>query len=180
MSRIQVGVMGSAADLGYSEAVARLAEEVGREVALAGCALVFGAEKDGDSLSTTAARGAKSVGGTTVGITYGKGLDVYDNSVADVVIACGMERGGGREFVVAICSHVMIAISGGSGTLNEMSVAYQSDIPVIGIVGCGGWSQEMSGRAFDTRRLHLAVKPASTAKEAVRLALEAIREGGEH
>jgi predicted Rossmann-fold nucleotide-binding protein len=44
--KIQIGVMGSAADLGYTEAVAKLAEEIGQEVAKAGCTLVFGAEKE--------------------------------------------------------------------------------------------------------------------------------------
>ncbi len=176
--RLQIGVMGSAADLGYSEAVAKLAEDIGREVALAGCTLVFGAEKDCDSLSTAAGRGARSVGGLTVGVTYGKGLQVHDD--ADVIIATGMERGGGREFVLAISCDAIIAISGGSGTCNEIVVAYQASIPVIGIVGCGGWSEEMAGRAFDARRQHLAVKPARTAKEAVMLAVEAARTGGEH
>jgi uncharacterized protein (TIGR00725 family) len=176
--RIQIGVMGSAADLGYTEAVAKLAEEIGREVALAGCTLVFGAEKDCDSLSTAAGRGARNAGGLSVGVTYGKGLQVHDD--ADVIIATGMERGGGREFVLAISCDVIIAISGGSGTLNEMVVAYQANIPVVGIVGCGGWSELSAGHAFDARRPYLAVKIARTAKEAVHLALEAIREGGEH
>jgi len=176
--KIQIGVMGSAADLGYTEAVANLAEEIGREVALAGCTLVFGAEKDCDSLSTAAGRGARSVGGLTVGITYGKGLKVHDD--ADVIIATGMERGGGREFVLAISCDAIIAISGGSGTLNEMVVAYQANIPLVGVCGCGGWSQEMSGRAFDPRRPHLAIKSATAAKQAVELALAAICEGGEH
>ena len=153
--KIQIGVMGSAADLGYSEAVARLAEEIGREVALAGCTLVFGAEKDCDSLSSAAGRGARSVGGLTVGVTYGKGLAVYDD--ADVIIA----------------------ISGGSGTLTEMVVAYQASIPVIGLCGCGGWSEKLAGTAFDARRPYLAVKPAATAKQAVELALAAFRDGGE-
>lgn len=172
--KIQIGVMGSAADLGYTEAVAKLAEEIGREVAKAGCTLVFGAEKDCDSLSTAAGRGARSAGGLTVGITYGKGLKVHDD--ADVIIATGLERGGGREFVVAITCDAIIAISGGSGTLNEMAAAYQANIPIVGIVGCGGWSEEMAGRAFDARRSWLAVKPAKTAKEAVALALGAVNE----
>ena len=175
--KIQIGVMGSAADLGYSEAVAKLAEEIGQEVALAGCTLVFGAEKDCDSLSTAAGRGARAAGGLTVGITYGKGLMVYDD--ADVIIASGMERGGGREFVLAISCDAIIAISGGSGTLTEMVVAYQANVPIIGIYGCGGWSQEMYGRAFDSRRPQLAVRGATTPKQAVELALSAIREGGQ-
>ncbi len=171
--KIQIGVMGSAADLGYTEAVAKLAEEIGREVALAGCTLVFGAEKDCDSLSTAAGRGARSAGGLTVGITYGKGLAVFDD--ADIIIATGLERGGGREFVLALSCDAIIAISGGSGTLTEMVIAYQANIPVIGIYGCGGWSQKMFGEAFDTRRPHLAIRGATKARQAVELALAAIQ-----
>jgi hypothetical protein len=55
---------------------------------------VFGAEKDADSLSTAACRGAKRESGLTVGITYGKTKDIYEKD-ADVVIPTGLERGGG-------------------------------------------------------------------------------------
>jgi len=57
--KLQIGVMGSAADLKYSQTLEQLAEEVGYEVAMSGAALFFGAEKDYDSLSTAACRGAK-------------------------------------------------------------------------------------------------------------------------
>lgn len=167
--RIQIGVMGSAADLGYTEALATLAEEVGREVALANCTVVYGAEKDTDSLSTAAGRGARSAGGLTVGVTYGKGLVVYDD--ADVIVTCGAERGGPRESVLVLSCDAIICISGGSGTLTEMLVAYQGNIPIVAMVGTGGWSEKMAGQAFDARRPNLAARPATTAKEAVEIAL---------
>ena len=75
---LQIGVMGSAADLKYSKKVADAAFEVGKILAERGAILVYGAEKDVDSLSTAAARGAKSAGGLTVGITYGKGKDIWE------------------------------------------------------------------------------------------------------
>ncbi len=74
--KFQIGVMGSAADLNYSQELERLAFEVGKLVAESGNILFYGAEKDYDSLSTAAARGAKSGSGLTVGVTYGKGKDV--------------------------------------------------------------------------------------------------------
>src|SRR3989338_834519 len=133
MSRkLQIGVMGSAADLNYSETVAILAEEVGRELALQNCTVVFGAEKDYDSLSTAAGRGARSVGGLTVGVTYGKGLEVFDQ--ADVIVTCGAEGGGPRESVLVLSCDAIITISGGSGTLTEMVVAYQANIPIVALV----------------------------------------------
>lgn len=175
--KIQIGVMGSAADLGYSEQAAALAEEVGREAALAGCTVVFGAEKDCDSLSTAAGRGARSVGGLTVGVTYGKGLKVFDD--ADVIVTCGAERGGPRESALVLSCDAIICISGGSGTLTEMLVAYQANIPIVALVGTGGWSDEMAGRFFDRRQRQM-VRPAKTPKEAVESAIRAIQEQGGH
>ena len=63
--------MGSAADLKYSRKVEKMAFEIGRFIAQSGNITVYGAEKDYDSLSTAAAREAKSAGGLTVGVTYG-------------------------------------------------------------------------------------------------------------
>ena len=55
--------MGSTADLKYSKNIEKLAEEVGYWIAKNKATLVFGAEKDFDSLSTSACRGAKKAGG---------------------------------------------------------------------------------------------------------------------
>ena len=136
--KLQIGVMGSCADLAYERRVEQLAEEVGHFVAINGGILVFGAEKDIDSLSTAACRGAKDAGGLTVGITYGKGLLVYRPYLADVIIASGLERGGGREMVLVLSCDAIITIGGGSGTLNEICVAYQANIPIVALSGTGG------------------------------------------
>lgn len=78
MRKFQIGVMGSAADLSYSKQIEEIAEAIGRLIAEKDGILVFGAEKDVDSLSTAACRGAKQAGGLTVGITYGKGKDIWE------------------------------------------------------------------------------------------------------
>ncbi len=169
--RLQIGVMGSAADLNYGDEVQTLAEAIGRLLAEQGVIVVYGAEKDYDSLSTAAARGAKSAGGITVGVTYGKGHDIWDKEgCTDIVIACGLERGGGREFVLVNSCHAIIAVSGGSGTLTELAIAYQANIPMVGMTGVGGWSQEMAGRFFDGRERRI-VHSAATAEEAVEIAI---------
>lgn len=98
--RMQIGVMGSAQDLNYGKSIEEMAEDVGMWIAKGGAILVFGAEKDYDSLSTAACRGAKSEGGLTLGVTYGRGKDIYQKD-ADLIIVSGMERGGGREFVLS-------------------------------------------------------------------------------
>ncbi len=173
--KIQIGVMGSASDLGYSEKIAILAEEVGFCVAQKGAALIFGAEKDCDSLSTSACRGAKKAGGLTVGVTYGKGKDVYEKETADIIISSGLERGGGRELTLVLSCDGIITIGGGSGTLTEMAIAYQANIPIVAIEDTGGWSDKLAGEYIDERK-RFKVEKAKTPKEAVDLLLELINE----
>jgi uncharacterized protein (TIGR00725 family) len=175
MRKYQIGVMGSAADLAYSKALESLAYEIGKEVALSGNILVYGAEKDYDSLSTAAGRGARSEGGMVVGVTYGKGMDIYDKEgLTDVIIATGIERGGGREFVLVNSCDALIAVSGGSGTLTEIAIAYQSNIPVVVMKGTGGWADKLAGEYLDDRKRIKAVS-ATGAKEAVAAALSLIQ-----
>lgn len=177
--RYQIGVMGSAADLKYSKKIEDIAEQTGRLIAQSGNIVVYGAEKDYDSLSTAAARGAKKGGGITVGVTYGKGKDIWDKEGnTDVLICSGLERGGGREFVLVNSCDGIIAISGGSGTMNEMLVAYQLNIPVVVITGSGGWADRMAGKYFDERKRLKAI-PAKSVKEAVDKILKAINKKNE-
>ena len=172
MRKLQIGVMGSAADLKYAEQIEKLALETGREIAQSGHITVYGAEKDYDSLSTAAARGAKSANGLTVGVTYGKGKDIWDKEgFTDIIVSCGLERGGGREFVLVNSCDAVITIAGGSGTLTEAAIAYQSNIPIIAIVGSGGWSDKLAGTFIDSRE-RVKVLAAQTPKEAVKMAIE--------
>jgi hypothetical protein len=173
--KYQIGVMGSAADLKYDKKVEELAEEVGRLIAESGNITFYGAEKDYDSLSTAAARGAKRANGLTVGVTYGKGKDIYDkDGMTDVIICSGLERGGGREFVLVNSCDGIIVISGGSGTMNEMLIAYQLNIPIVVISGTGGWADQMADKYFDQRNRLKAVA-VKTPKEAVDKILELVK-----
>lgn len=169
MSKIQIGVMGSAADLQYEKLVEQAAEQIGTLIAQRGGVLFFGAEKDSDSLSAAACRGAKSAGGTTVGITYGKGKDIWEREHVDVIIPTGLERGGGREFTLVLGCDAVIAISGGSGTLTELAVAYQANIPMVALTGHGGWADKLAGEFLDQRKRREILK-ATTPEEAVELA----------
>jgi len=171
--KIQIGVMGSAADLKYSKKIERLAEEIGYWIANNNAVLIFGAEKDYDSLSTAACRGAKKVGGLTVGVTYGRGKDIWQKEDVDIVIASGLERGGGRELALVSSCDVIITIGGGSGTLTEMAIAYQANIPIIALSSTGGWSEKLSGTYLDKRK-RLKVQQAKTPREAVEKAIKTI------
>lgn len=165
--------MGSAADLQYSADLERLAEEIGALIAKQGYVTIYGAEKDYDSLSTAAARGAKRAGGITIGVTYGKGKDVWDKDNTDIVICSGLERGGGREFVLVNSCDAVIIISGGSGTLTETAIAYQLNIPIVALSGTGGWAEKLQDTYLDDRK-RMKVLSAKNAEEAVSLAIAAI------
>lgn len=172
--KFQIGVMGSAADLQYPKNIEQLAEDVGFWVAKKGATLIFGAEKDYDSLSTAACRGAKKADGLTVGVTYGKGLDIFEKKNVDVIIASGLERGGGRELALILSCDAVIALSGGSGTLTEIAIAYQADIPVVVLANTGGWSEKLAGQYLDARE-RIKIEVAKNPEEAVGLALNLIK-----
>lgn len=165
--------MGSCSDLNYSKEIEKIAEEVGFWVAKKKAALIFGAEKDFDSLSTAACRGAKKAGGLTIGVTYGKGLDVIEKN-ADIVIASGLERGGGRELTLVLSCDAIIAISGGSGTLTEIAIAYQANIPIVVLKRTGGWSDKLAGEFLDGRK-RIKAEVAENPKDAVKLAFSLIK-----
>ncbi|ETB63647.1 TPA: TIGR00725 family protein [Candidatus Nomurabacteria bacterium] len=169
--KLQIGVMGSAADLNYSKELENLAEQIGYFIAKNNATLIFGAEKDYDSLSTSACRGAKKAGGMTVGITYNRGLDIFEKENVDVVISTGLERGGGRETALIFSCDGIITISGGSGTLTEMAIAYQANMPIVAMKNTGGWSDKLANQYLDDRK-RIKVQSVDTAEEAVKLILE--------
>jgi uncharacterized protein (TIGR00725 family) len=171
--KLQIGVMGSAADLLYGKNLQDLAEQVGYYVAKSGAVLVFGAEKDYDSLSTAACRGAKKAKGLTMGITYGKGMEIFEKNV-DIVVATGLERGGGRELSLVLSCDAIITVNGGSGTLTEIAIAYQANVPIITLEGTGGWSEKLAGQYLDARN-RVKVEVVKTPKAAVELALKLIK-----
>ncbi len=173
LRKIQIGVMGSCSDLKYSRRIEKLAEEVGYWIAKNKAVLLFGAEKDLDSLSAAACRGAKKASGFTIGITYGKGLIVLEKN-ADVIIASGLERGGGRELTLVLSCDAIITIGGGSGTLTEIAIAYQTNIPIVALEGSGGWSEKLAGTYLDERK-RIKIQSAKTPKEAVELAIKLVK-----
>ncbi len=175
MRRLQIGIIGSCSDLNYSKAAEDFAKELGKLIAEKKYTLGFGAEKDIDSLPTIAARAAMQAGGETLGVTYEKGLKLFGEDAASVVVATGLVRGGGRETVLMLSCDVVIALSGGSGTLNEICVAYQANIPAVTVKGFGGWSDKLAGTYLDDRNRYRFAS-ASTAQEALKLAISAVNE----
>lgn len=170
MKKIQIGIMGSAADLNYGKDVERFAKKLGKLIAESENILVYGAEKDYSSISTNAAIEASKNNGITVGITGGTKKEIWGDFRPTVLIPTGLGIGGGREYTLVLSCDVIIAISGGSGTLNEIAVAYQAGIPIVVVDKFGGWASRLSGEYLDDRK-RLKCVNASTPKEALDLAL---------
>lgn len=174
MKKIQIGIMGSAADLNYSDEALEFAKELGKLIGQSGNILVYGAEKDYSSLSTNAAECASCEGGITVGVCGGKDKKIWGEFRPTVVISTGLGIGGGREYSLVLSCDVIIAISGGSGTLTEIAVAYQAGIPVIVVDKFGGWAKKLANKYLDDRR-RIKCLVASTPSDALQLAIESVK-----
>jgi hypothetical protein len=147
---VQVSVIGSGA-----EHESR-AEEVGRLLAERGCVVVTGGRGE---VMAAASRGAKSAGGTTIGILPGK--DRSDaNEWVDHVVVTGL--GHMRNFAVAASADAVIAVGGRWGTLSEIAFAKLLGRPAVILEP--GWELE-------------GVDRAATAEEAVDLVLSRARAG---
>ena len=66
---------------------------------------------------------------------------------------------------------MIIVLSGGSGTLTEIAVAYQGDIPIIAIKGTGGWADKLADEYLDGRKRQ-KVYSVKTPEKAVELAIK--------
>lgn len=131
------------------------AEIVGRLLAERGATVVTGGLGE---VMAAAARGAKSAGGTTIGILPGE-TPAAGNEWLDHVVATGI--GHGRNLAVVASGDAVIAIGGRYGTLAEIGFALTLGRPVVVLEP--GWEVEGTQRA-------------QTAAEAVECALTAARD----
>ena len=113
------------------------AEEVGRLLAERGCVVVTGGLGE---VMAAAARGAKSAGGTTIGILPGERLGEH-NEWIDFAVATGI--GHARNLAVVASGAVVIAIGGSWGTLAEIAFARRLGRPVVILEP--GWLVEGDG-----------------------------------
>ena len=103
------------------------AEEVGRLLAASGAVVVCGGL---EGIMEAVCKGAKEVGGTTVGILPGNNASDA-NQYVDIPICTGL--GYARNALVAKSGQAVIAIDGSYGTMSEIGHALAEDIPVIGL-----------------------------------------------
>ena len=154
MERIEIGtpIIG-VVGRGISQPELRaVAEEVGREIARKGAVLVCGGL---GGVMTDAARGAKEIGGTTLGIL--PGANTTDaNEFIDFPIATNM--GAARNSIIAHTADVLIAIGGAYGTLSEIALALKLGKGVVALQP-----------TFQIPGVILALSPAAAVDEALTL-----------
>jgi uncharacterized protein (TIGR00725 family) len=126
------------------------AERVGRLLAERGCTVVTGGRGE---VMAAAMRGAKSAGGTTIGIVPGESR-AEANEWCDHVVATGV--GHARNLAVVASGDAVIAVGGSWGTLAEIGFARVLGRRVVVLEP--GWAIE-------------GVERARTPEEAVELAL---------
>jgi hypothetical protein len=141
-----VGVIGAGE---CDDALAGLAEDVGRRIAEAGAVLVCGGA---GGVMAAACRGAKTAGGLTVGILPGQERSEA-NPYVDIAVATGINEA--RNLAIIRTADVLVAVGGSYGTLSEIGFALKAGKRVIGL------------RTWDIKGVERADSPES----AVELAL---------
>jgi uncharacterized protein (TIGR00725 family) len=126
---------------------------VGRLLAERGCTVVTGGLGE---VMAAAARGAKSAGGTTIGVLPGETRHDANEWIEHVVVT-GI--GHARNLAVVASGDAVIAVGGSWGTLAEIGFASRLGRPTV--VVAPGW--EIDG-----------VEKAATPQEAVELVLGAV------
>jgi uncharacterized protein (TIGR00725 family) len=136
------------------------AEHLGRRLGEAGAVVVCGG---GPGVMEAVCRGARSAGGTTVGLL--PGLDRAEGNLhLSVSLPTGL--GQGRNLLLVRCSDALVAVGGGFGTLSEIALALRTGTPVVGLAT---WSLLLGDRPVDPFPV------AEDAEAAARLVLEAAR-----
>lgn len=166
-----IGVIGSAAQV--PDDIDKVAEEVGRFIAEAGCILVTGG---GSGIMEAASRGAKQAGGLVVGILP-EGDRRGANAYLDVAIPTGVGYAL-RNITTIRSSDSVIMIRGASGTLNEVTQAYAHGKPLTVVQGTGGMADRLAAflppSGYLDERQTVQIEFVQTASEAVRRAVERI------
>jgi len=147
--------------IGGSEASpqeARLAEEVGRELAAQNAVLVCGGLS---GVMEAACRGASSADGITIGILPGNRASDA-NPYVQIPVVTGI--GYARNMIVVKSAQAVIAIGGSHGTLTEIAYALQNGIPVVSL---NTWSITRDNLVMDS-----SITSVENPREAVALALQ--------
>ena len=120
-----------------------------------------------------ASKGAKNSENYTENSIIGILPDYHTDNVNQFIdIAFPTGLGLGRNLILISLSNAIIAIGGGSGTLNEISAAWQMNKLIVAIK-TEGWSENLCGKALDKRRDDI-IFCAETASQAIEIINEKI------
>ena len=113
---------------------------VGKTIAQSGAIILTGATT---GYPYASAQGATEAGGLSIGVSPAKSYhDHVENykkpvNVFDPIIFTGLGFFG-RNPILVLSSQAVVFIDGGTGSLNELTVAYESAIPIGILKGSGG------------------------------------------
>ena len=138
-----------------------LAEQVGRELAKRGATVVCGGLS---GVMEAVCKGAKTAGGTTIGILPDRAPD-RANQWVDIPICTGM--GYARNVIVVYTGEAVIAVDGAYGTLSEIGHALGVGIPVVGL---DTWTVSRNG--YVDERIIVAQDPVDAVEKALQAANE--------
>ena len=122
------------------------ASEARALLAMLGITVVSGC---GSPATRVAAERAIGAGGLMISIIPPDKMPPADWP-ATVVIPCGM--GDARNLMMALAGDACIVIGGRSGTISEVCFAWLHKRPLLPLVGCGGWSNELPSNPPDERQ----------------------------
>jgi uncharacterized protein (TIGR00725 family) len=138
----QVCVLGSAEP---GSRAYELAGQAGEALAKLGITLVSGC---GSPATRIAAERAIQARGLVLSIVPPDQMPPPDWP-ATVVLPCGM--GDARNLLMALAGDACIVIGGRAGTKSEVHLAWLHKRPLLPLVGCGGWSDELPSNPPDER-----------------------------
>ncbi|MDJ0933083.1 TIGR00725 family protein [Breoghania sp.] len=154
MQKMTIGVIGRSSPPGESlpTVILDAAYEVGRHIAEAGAVLVGGGT---GGVMEASFKGACENGGLTAGF-----LPYADKAKANPYVSLAFPTGMGtiRNILTARSCDSVIMIGGGVGTLNEVTIAYDSGVLVTVLEGTTGWVDRLrasldEGCWMDQRRV---------------------------
>jgi uncharacterized protein (TIGR00725 family) len=137
---------------------ARLAEEVGRELARKDAILICGGL---GGVMEAACKGASAGGGLTIGILPGGSRQTANPYVQIPVVT---NLGEARNVIVVKSAEAVIAIGGGYGTLSEIGHALRNGTPVVGL---NTWSLSRNDRPDNS--IVLAKNPVDAVNKALNM-----------
>jgi uncharacterized protein (TIGR00725 family) len=153
--RPQVSILGSAEP---GSAAYELAGEAGALLARLGITVVSGC---GSPATRVAAERAIAQGGTVLSIVPPDQMPPADWP-ATVVVPCGM--GDARNLLMALSGDACLVIGGRAGTISEVCLAWLHKRPLLPLVGCGGWSDDLPENPPDERK-NSPILPWATTRE---------------